>query len=300
MYGETRAEDGDGAHSAPAGGAAGPRPGPILVERVVGGLLVLAAGLKVFELYDYPAEGIGRVITMIGAAIELLVGLALVLRVWSSVTVPAAAQLFVVLGTISMIGWGRDIARCDCMGPVPMSPGVMAILDLSALAALAWALVASGRVRLHYSPALAAALFVPGILGLMLGSILYEPNEPTARSLDQHLAVNRTVKLDPPRFRGRPFYLGKYITIDADLSRGRWKVILTRAGCPRCDRGVRAAGCRPEGDERVAVVWGGERTEAPLPAGCDAVVGHLAREKTWIFDAPATFHIVDGQVVAVR
>jgi hypothetical protein len=292
MNGETRSESEPEADPKP--------PHPIPVARIVGVLLCLAAGLKVFELFDYPEEGIGWGLTLIGSSVELLVGAALIFRVWPSVCVPAAGLLFILLAHMSMIAAAREFPRCDCLGPVPMPPWAMMIVDAAAATALIWTHLASGRSRVQPVPALAAGLGA-AFVGLMMGSISYQKPPPVTKTLTAQLIANsETFTIDPGRFRGRPFYLIDFIQIDADLSRGKWKVILTRSRCPRCDRRLRAGGCRPEGEERVAFVQVGGKPDWSPPEPCEGVLGYLSRDKTWDFEAPLTFRVVDGIVTEAR
>jgi hypothetical protein len=274
------------------------RPGPALVSRIVGAFLCVAAGLKIFDLYDYPPEGIGWSLSLIGSTVELLIGGALILGVRPSVSVPAAGLLFILLATVSLIGAARGIPRCGCLGPVPMPMWVMTILDAAAAAALAWSVLSSGRWRDRPIPVLAAACLGPAFVGLTLGSILYPKKLPVAPNLQAELNSRADrFEIDPNRFRGRPFFLNRFVRIDADLTRGRWKVILTRPWCPRCDRRLRAVGCAGEGDERVAIVQVGGKQDWPPPRECRAVLGYLSGEKTWVFDAPLIFRLADGVVI---
>jgi hypothetical protein len=64
---------------------------------------------------------------------------------------------------------------------------------------------------------------------------------------------------------------------------------------------LRSGGCRPEGDESVAVVVARGRGESgkgwALPEGCPAVLGELSPDKGWSFDPPMIFRLVDNKVV---
>src|SRR5262249_47004440 len=120
------------------------RPSPALVVRIIGALLCLSAGLKIFELFDYPRGGIGESLLLAASSVELLVGAALILRIWPGVFVPATTLLFIALATMSMQGAARGIWRCGCFGPVPMPTWAMMIIDAAAAAALIWALLRSG------------------------------------------------------------------------------------------------------------------------------------------------------------
>jgi hypothetical protein len=273
------------------------RPGPALVARIIGALLCLSAGLKIFDLFDYPRGGIGESLILAASSVELLVGAALILRIWPGVFVPATALLFIALATMSMLGAARGIGHCGCLGPVPMPPWAMMIIDAAAAAALIWSLQGSGQWRVQPVPTVAASSLGAAFIGLVMGSMLYPRPLPITRNLSSEaIADSRTFTVRPDQFRGRPFYLNDFIRIDADLTRGKWKVILTRPRCPRCDRRLRSAGCRPEGDERVAIVQVGGKPDWTPPVECDAVLGHLGGDKIWVFEAPLIFRLADGVV----
>jgi hypothetical protein len=277
------------------------RPGPALVARIIGALLCLSAGLKIFELFDYPRGGIGESLLLAASTVELLIGAALILRIWPRVFVPATTVLFIALAAMSVQGAARGIWRCGCLGPVPMPTWAMMIIDAAAAAALIWALLRSGRWRAQPVPTIAAAGLGAAIVGLMMGSMLYPRPLPITRYLSsQVIADSKTFTFHLKQFRGRPFYLNDFVRIDADLSRGKWKVILTRPRCPRCDRRLRSAGCRPEGDERVAIIQVGGEPDWTPPVECDAVLGHLSGDKTWVFEAPLIFRLADGIVTEAR
>jgi hypothetical protein len=275
------------------------QPGAALVARTIGALLCVSAGLKIFELFDNPSGGIGESLLLAASSVELLLGVALILRIWPKVFVPAAALLFIMLAVMSAGGAARDVRRCGCLGPVPMPLWAMMFIDAAAAAALIWTLLGSGRWRDRPVPVMAAGIGVV-FVGLIMGSVVYPKVPPITRDLSPRvIADSETFRFDPVRFRDRPFYLKEFIRIDADLNRGKWRVILTRPHCPRCDRRLRAIGCRPEGDERVAIIQvGGERDWTP-PVECQAVLGYLGGDKTWIFDAPLIFRLADGIVIDV-
>jgi hypothetical protein len=150
-------------------------------------------------------------------------------------------------------------------------------------------------------PTLAGAAIGAVFVGVMTGSLLYRKTPPTGLALSRRvIAQTRTFTISPERFLERPFFLLDFIQSDADLSKGKWKVILTRSGCPRCDRRLRSVGCRPEGDERVALVQAGGKPGWTPPGECQATFGYLSRDKTWVFDAPLTFRVVDGVVKGIR
>lgn len=264
----------------------------------IGCLLCLTAALKLVDLFVSSAEGSGLILPLVGSSVEALVGVALIFRIQPAVSIPAAGLLFVVLAGASLIGTGRGVARCGCLGMVPMPPWILLVCDVGAAGVLLRGPLTSRRDRPGPKRALLAACIGAMFTGLAVGSILYpRPGAMVPATSAEAVAAARTVVIEPAELRGRPFFLLPSIRIDADLSVGEWKVILARAGCRMCERRLRSGGCDPDGQERVAVVLAAEREGWVLPEGCRAAVGHLSPDKTWLFDGPLILRLVDGRIV---
>jgi hypothetical protein len=273
------------------------RPSATLVARVLGGVLCLAAVLKLVDLFVSPVEGVDLILPLIGSSVELLLGAALLFRIQPAVSVPAAGLQFVLLAGVSLIGTLRAVKTCGCLGMVAMPPWALLVFDVGAAIALLWGPMTSGGMRIKPVLAISAACIGVFLAGMAGGSILYPPQPAglTATSAEA-VATARSVVIDPEQLKGRPFFLLPYIQIDADLSRGEWKIILALPACRLCERRLRGAACRPEGNEQVAVIFAGAKEGGSLPKECDAVVGHLSREKTWAFHAPLIVRLADGRV----
>lgn len=281
------------------------RPGTPAIVRAIGVLLCLAAGLRLFDLFDSYGEGIGWTLSLIGSAVELLLGTALVLRAWPSISEPLAGLLFVLLAAISLIGTARGAEHCGCLGTVPTPPWVLLIFDAAAAVVLLWGPRTSDRYRGQPFVKLDAACIAAFFIGTTIGSAIYPRYVPITKNISREIiAASRIFTIDPDRFRGQPFHLAPFIRINADLSRGPWKVILTKPGCRKCDRRIGSEGCLPEGDERIAVVVArgpGERDRQwTLPGKCQATLGELSPDKTWDFNPPLVFRLKDGKVVDAR
>jgi hypothetical protein len=233
--------------------------------------------------------------------VEFIVGAALISRVWPWVSAPGGGLLFVLLAGASLIGASRGVASCGCLGMVAMPPWIMLVFDGGAAVVLLWGPRTARAGRPDQATALDAACIGAFFTGLAIGSILYPRLGPTATAASpESVAAAGTVVIDPGRLRGRPFFLRPYIRIDADLSRGQWKVILARPGCRRCEQRLRTGECRPEGAERVAVVLSEEKEGWMAPENCKAVLGSLSRDKTWLFEAPLTLRVTDGRVTEAQ
>jgi hypothetical protein len=277
-----------------------------LAARVIGGVLSIAAGLKIFDLFDSYGEGVLWLLALVGALLELLVGVSLLLRVWPRVSVPVGGLLFVLMAGVSVVAISRSATRCGCLGAVPMSPWVVFFFDVAAATALLWRPWAADASQDRQRQQLAAACIAALFLGVALGTFLYPKFRPITVNLSVDvIRKSRTFEIDPRRFLDREFYLIPFIDIDANLAEGEWKVILTRPRCRKCDRMLGSGGCQPVGNECIAVILVDDKTGssgAPwtLPEGCKAVLGHLQPGKTWNFDPPLTFRVANNKVIETR
>jgi len=93
----------------------------------------------------------------------------------------------------------------------------------------------------------------------------------------------------------RPFPLLPYIRINADLTQGEWKIIFAKWDCSTCERFLRGGNCKPNGQERVAVVLVIDKEDWTLYQECKAVLGGLSPKKIWRIQTPTTLRLKDGR-----
>lgn len=269
-----------------------------LIALGFGAFLCLAGGLKLYQIYDTSPEGIEGTFALVGASVELIVGIAVVLRIRPAVSERAAGLLFVLLTAISLIGTTRGYSKCGCLGDLPSPPWLLLIVDLAGAAALLWRPLIADRPPGKAFGFLDGAFLGAFFVGMAIGSIMFPRFLAVTTNLDEaQIAAANSFTIEKHRFLGRRFSLIPSIQIDADLSKGRWKVVLTRSGCRRCNRQLRSSLCRTEGDERLAIVLARKDAGWKPPEGCQAVVGSLDPNKEWSFDAPMTFELEDGKVL---
>ncbi len=271
-------------------------PSTDLLTRGIGGFLCVAAVLKVIDAFGLFGPEAGSAVDLVVAGIELYLGIALVFRVEPRISVPAAGFLFVALAGTSLLGTVRGVESCGCLGPLTVPPWVPLIVDVAAAGVLLSrarnaASINRKQERLLYPPCVAVFAF-----GMVIGAMIYtRPGLTADASSADAVARAKTVIINPRQLGNRPWSLLQYITIDADLSHGDWKVIMVRAGCRRCEQFLKSGACTPEGRERVAVVVAGDNEGWAVPNECQAVVGHLSNEKIWQFQAPMTLRLTDGR-----
>ncbi len=269
-----------------------------LIARGFGAFLCLAGGLKLYQIYDTSPEGIEGTFALVGASVELIVGVALVLGLRPGVSERAAGLLFVLLAAISMIGTTRGYSECGCLGDVPSPSWLLLVVDLAGAVTLLWRPLIADRPHGKTFGLLDGALLGAFFVGMVIGSIMFPRFLAVTSNLDEaQIAAAKAFTIEKHRFLGRRFVLIPSIRIDADLATGRWKIVLTRPGCRRCDRQLRSSLCRTEGDERLAIVLARENPAWKPPKGCQAIVGSLAPNKDWSFEAPMTFRLDNGRVL---
>jgi hypothetical protein len=236
-------------------------------------------------------------VMLVGAGIELVIGLALVLQIWRRVTVPAAALLFVLLAGVSLVGVQRGVAGCGCFGPLAVPPWATLAFDAAAAVVLLTRLLPAIPAGDPRTNRLFLACLASLSAGIIAGSILYpRPGESTA---DAH-PPGVVVTLNRDALRERTFPHLDQIRIDADLARGAWKLILVRPGNHKCERALRDGECKPEGGERVAVVLVDPDPTWALPRVCPAVLGQLREGVRWDFELPMVLRLADGRVIEAR
>jgi hypothetical protein len=270
--------------------------------RALGAVLCVAAVLKAVIAFSAPLAGLDTMLALAGSSVEVVIGAALILGFRPSVSLPAAALLFVMLAGASSIGTVRGVASCGCFGTLAVPPWVTLIFDTGAAIVLLWGARTFDIVKQRRTIVLTAGCIVSALMGMAVGSAIY-PRLGAVTSMHSPEAVLAadTVIIDPSTLRsGQPFPLLPYIRIDADLSEGDWKIIIARAACRKCERRLRGGECEPEGDERVAVVLAEEKKGWVLSKECEAIVGVLSPDKIWSFEAPLTVWLKDGRFLKAR
>jgi hypothetical protein len=222
----------------------------------------------------------------------------LALRAWPKAAESAGLLLFVYLSGIAVIGTVRGVSDCGCFGSLSLPPGLLLAFDVVSAGALLWGLSRRFGGIPNWTPPFPIGLVVGLWLGLATGSALYPRLGNTTRSLYREaIEAAESVILDTSELANRKLSLLAFIRIDADLSQGRWKLILARAGCPRCESRLRGGECGSEGGERLAVILAEKKKNWKPPSECNAIVGSLDPAKRWIFEAPLVLRLVEGRVV---
>lgn len=173
-------------------------------------LLLGAAGLKLTGVLLHPGSR-DHLWLLVLVACELLLGLWLLSgrrREWSLWVTTSTFFCFAFV-TLQMLA--RGITDCGCFGPLSLSPRITYWIDIAALLV---ALSVLGKIRFRF---LLPLILVPG-MALYVGALsLAQP---------QHSISKMIV--------GQSWPSEKAIECSADLSKGRWVVLIYGSDCERC------------------------------------------------------------------
>jgi hypothetical protein len=174
----------------------------------------------------------------IGVAVWLLSGFR---AAWARRAAMALLTVFVGVAAWRLV---RGHADCGCFGRVRVHPAVTLSIDAAALLAIAYFGRGVGRTRAAGSgPARrpVAAPVAQVLLALAAGVVVPIATVAVAPRFMGH-GMTRLVPgeddpilLAPRDWEGKPFpLLADVLPGDADLSKGRWVVILVNHGCHKC------------------------------------------------------------------
>ncbi len=266
-------------------------------ERTLGAVLCTAAILKRADSFNSPDESGGMILAVVGTAVEVVIGVALLLRFRPSISVPAASLFFALMAGVAWFDSVTGAASCGCFGPVEVAPRVMLLFDVGAVATLLWGLRGSGAFSQQRTVALLATCVVGFLISVGVVSVVQlKQVSQTAAVSPVGIAAGGTTLLESDLRLAQPFILLPYIEIDAELSQGEWKIIFANSECRTCKQVLRGGGCKPEGQERVAVILVNRDEGWTLYKECQAVLGRLVPGKNWNISTPRTFRLSHGRL----
>ena len=281
-----------------------------ICRMVLGSVLMTAAIFKLLDLVGDPVSGVDdRGITVLRDAVAVP---ELLLSLWlSSGFRPVLAHrlsvgCFMALSCVALTQAVRGAESCGCFGQARISPWLILLFDLAAVALLlvlrpAPGRAAAPRARRRVLVGLASSL-VAAVGVVYLATALTPHYMPLSEAGP---GGDRVIWLDPVEWVGKKFDLMKHIDIDADLSRGLWTVVLYHHDCPRCQEAIsgyellaRRRSDRPD-VPRIALVevppYAGTG-EGPVRDTSACVIGRLRGSNEWFVQTPAVISLREGIV----
>lgn len=280
---------------------------------VAGLLLVVAAALKAVQLVTDPAAALvnplGRYFLPVEIGVELAVGLLLFSGLYWRTLRSFAILLFTAFAGYSLYLALNGAASCSCFGGVHVNPWWTLGLDcVVVLGLLSSALIERGSQgnKLDSSNALLRATIqsrhraIAAIMGVAVIStvlLLRNAGQRTALADGMLSSTGGLVILEPERWVGQKLPFAQ--SVDLDLSKGEWIVLLHRHDCPVCQETVPQYERRAKAGERIALV------EVPPYGDFDARekachYSRLKEDHEWFVETPVEMRLKDGRVTAVN
>ena len=284
---------------------------------VVAAILLLAAGLKAYQLSTAPLPPVvqGSVFTpllellndryflMAVVVGEILFALVLIAGLWQQWTWLLSLIGFSMFTLVSMMKGLSGETSCGCFGTVTVNPWITMIFDLFIVACL---VVSRERFNWAFPPldrkkvlaVLVAWLVLAGPALFFMLSLKQQPHAtfgteftgPDGRSM---------ILLEPETWIGKEFPLiSRFAQPEGSeiLQEGLWQVLLVQPDCSDCAKKI--AELEEKRLENVAIVV--------VPSGSGAKVLQtsfptfvLDRRNGWFAETPCAVRLVDGVCVAV-
>jgi methylamine utilization protein MauE len=286
--------------------------GYVVVRMILGGVLLVAAALKGYQLATEPTAEISLMTSrwfLIGSVeFEVLLGLCLISGLFVRASWLISLGCFALFSCVSLYKALSGEASCGCFGSVQVNPWYTLSLDVAAVVALLrWrpALFASAEPTGESRPAsrYAIVLGVWLVVGLSAGWQMARFEAVTVSDEGDFLGDGEIVVLEPEKWVGKRFPLLQHIDIGDQLAEGGWVVLLYHHDCPQCREVLPGYEHMAEdhSSEGVALIevppFGGHGGFAPRGL---AQRGRLQETKDWFVQTPTELRLDGGVVTAVQ
>jgi hypothetical protein len=276
----------------------------------LGLLLLTAAGLKGYELLATPLPEASlwswRAFRIGAVEAEGVLGLWLLSGLRRHGARRVALAGFGLFFSVSLSKALAGEENCGCFGRVPLDPRWTAALDLAAILAL-WRWHPAKRMERGKGGrrmGLAAVLLLIAFVGVSGGLVLASGRFAVLDGETDLDANASLVVLEPEKWMGRRCPLLSYADIGAELSQGRWLVVLYHHDCPRCRAGIpiyeakgRSAASDPAAPRIAFLAVPPHGTPLwQFAPGLACRQGKLTESKEWFVATPAVVRLQDGVV----
>jgi hypothetical protein len=282
------------------------------IHFLVGLMLLLSAGLKVYQLAYEPDDGRGflnaRWLLVGVVQWEFVLAVLLLSGLWPRQVHLVAAICLGLFSLVAAYKWLTGEATCGCFGKMHVKPIYTTLFDITLTALLIRfrsvpQIVEIRRIsKLRFSVAAAALL---ALSGTSLTAIArYRPR--TLVDEQDSWPRDSLVVLEPEQWIGKTFPLLNHIDVGEQLRSGHWKIVLYHSDCSACQAAIpkfeamARTGSESATKVRVALI------EMPpyAPPGASLVtpdtaclVGHLDTDKEWFAQTPVVLELELGKVV---
>lgn len=285
-----------------------------VVQTLLGLVMLLAAGLKGYQLATEPTAELGlltsRWFLIAAVEFEWAFGLWMVAGLYPTRTRIAAIGCFATFACIALAKGLSGAPSCGCFGSIEVNPWNAMVLDALAVAALwLWKPTGGSLPVCPLASVRIAAVVVAWLLLGIPGALAMGGYSPAYISPEGMIVgEGDVVVLEPESWVGKPLPLLKHIDIGEELAVGDWLVVLYRHDCSRCEAAIpeysRTARQLAEGSGgvRLALVelppYGDTANRFTLEVS-PCAAGQLTRKKEWFVEVPVEIALRDGRVSCV-
>lgn len=283
---------------------------------LLGTVLLIAAYLKVQEFTDFRLLGERSWIhqpaaLILGSALELTLGAALLTRVWLARMRKVAICVFGGFALAAIAEGILGASGCGCFGTVQISPWYTAGFDLCAVAGLLLCKPPpASLLAQRHSPAARIAFALTILVAGIATAAVWETHRPAVvrgvaaiNGVDPFGEAGSLVVLEPSGWAGKTFPLASHINAGSKLHDGQWIVMLVHHDCDHCIVAV------PKYEAIAAEHFGAKLAiiEMPpyaqpgevLPITADvSLTGKLDTSRDWFAETPVAILLKDGIVQA--
>ena len=289
---------------------------------VVAGILLLAAGLKAYQLATAPLPPVvqGSVFTpllellndryflMLVVVGEILFALVLIAGFWQQWTWLLSLLGFSVFTLVSMMKGLSGESSCGCFGSITVNPWITLGLDLVIVACL---LVFRERLDWSFPPLdhkKVSAVLLSWLI-LALPTMYWMLAFKTVSLSENHREIiGQSVTLEPMNWLGKTFPLNGLLDAEVlphDWGQGEWIVLLHHRGCSMCEELLRELAEKVDSLhlDRLAIVEVPDGKAADVPVRVRERAGlvcSLPRSAKWFTPSPVVLTVENGTVRNVQ
>jgi uncharacterized membrane protein YphA (DoxX/SURF4 family) len=209
-----------------------------IVRLVVAAVLLLAAGLKAYQLATAPVldEGIlhARWFNILVVDFELFFGIWLPYGLLPQWTNRAATGLFCLFAMVSFYKAISGEASCGCFGNVSINPWYTMTFDLVIVGLLVLC-KPKQEVKNENLAAIICSMLISWLAVSVPLTFLMATYEPAVLTKSGEIVGNsQSVLLKPHDWLNEKFPLLQFVDVPVELEKGDWDVFLYRKHCTDC------------------------------------------------------------------
>jgi hypothetical protein len=279
----------------------------VVVRVVAAALLITAAAMKAIALQGWSDYGYVALIVC-----EFVLGIQLALNSFPRAALWLAAFTFSIFACVALTKALSGDASCGCFGAAPIRPWVVFGVDVVTAVALTCAVLRDPSKCANRWPWQQDKVKYWALGSSIVAALLFIAGRTSLTHMDTVISGGRTlivsgnaVVCDPFEWVNERLPLLPYIDIGHDLQDGRWRIVVLRSGCSKCNAvAKRLFDSSLSTNEMIALIeiQSDASAEASLagsfPRG-PIRLGRLSVDKQWVIETPVELLVVDGVVNSV-